>query len=65
MDLISPSLLANILKHSKKCHKRFCLGVGEWTKFSDESSEVPKLKRPKKKLKLSVKGQGKLMAICG
>ena len=56
IDLISPSLLANILKRSKKCHERFRLGVGERTESSDESSaenESPKSKPPKK-LKLSV-----------
>jgi len=51
-----PSLLANILNRSKKCHEWFRLGMGEWTESSDESStenEVPTLK-PLKKLKLSV-----------
>jgi len=28
MDLISLSLLANIPKHSKKCHEWFRLGMG-------------------------------------
>ena len=61
-DLISPSLLANILKHLKKCHECFHLGTGERTESSDKSSaetKVPKSK-PLKKLKLSVpkdKGQ--------
>ena len=57
MDLISPSLLTNIQKHSKKHHEWFCLGMGEWTKSSDKSSaesEVPKWKPLKKKVKLSV-----------
>ena len=57
MDLISPSLSVNIQKCSKKRHKRFCLGMGEWTKSSDKSSaesEVPKWKPLKKKLKISV-----------
>jgi len=55
MDLISPSLLAIILKRSKKCHERFRLCAGERTESSNESSaknEVPKLKPLK--LKLSV-----------
>ena len=49
--------LANIQKRSKKCHKRFRLGMGEWTNLSDNSSaenEVPKWKPLQKKLKLSV-----------
>ena len=57
MDLISPSLSANIQKRSKKCHKQFCLGMGERTELSDESSaesEAPMSKPLKKKLKLSV-----------
>ena len=57
MDLISPSLLANIQKCSKKRHERFCLGMEEWTELSNKSSsesEVPKWKPLKKKLKLSV-----------
>ena len=51
------SLLANILKNSKKYHKQFRLGMGELTKLSGESSaesEAPKLKPLKKTLKLSV-----------
>jgi len=57
MDLISPSLLANIQKRSKKRHEWFCLGMGEWIESSDKSStesEVRKWKPLKKKLKLSV-----------
>ena len=57
MDLISPSLLANIQKRSKKRHEHFRLGMGEWTESSDKSSaesEVPKWKPLKKKLKFSV-----------
>jgi len=64
MDLISPSLLANIPKRSKKCHEQFHLGMGKRTESSDESSEeneAPKLK-PLKKLKLI---KEKSMAICG
>jgi len=68
MDLISSSLLANIQKCSKKCHKQFRLGMGERIESSDESSaenKAPKSK-PSKKLKLSVpKDKGKSMAICG
>jgi len=68
MDLISPSLSVNIQKCSKKRHKQFCLGMGEWTKSSDKSStesEVPKWKPLKKNVKLSMpKKQGKSMAIC-
>ena len=44
-ELILPSLLANISKHSKDCHKQFRLDMGEWTESSDVSStesEVPK-----------------------
>ena len=57
MNLISPSLLVNIQKCSKKRHEWFRLGMGEWTESSDKSSaesEVPKWKPLKKKLKLSV-----------
>ena len=57
MDLIFPSLLANIQKCSKKCHERFPLGMGEWTESSDKrsaESEVPKWKQLEKKLKFSV-----------
>ena len=57
MDLLSPSILANIQKRSKKHHEWFRLGMGEWTKSSDKSStesEVPKWKPLKKNLKLSV-----------
>ena len=49
--LISPSLLANIPKCSKECHKRFRLDMGEWTESNDDSStesEAPKLNPPKK-----------------
>ena len=36
-ELISPSLLANIPRHSKECHERFqCLDMGEWTESSDK-----------------------------
>ena len=61
-ELISPSLLTNILKRSKECHERFRLDTGEWTESSDESStesEAPKLNAPKKYLKLSLSKEGK------
>ena len=60
VELISPSLLANIPKCSNYCHEPFRLDTGEWTELTDESyteSEAPNSNPPKKKLSLLMEGK--------
>ncbi len=62
-DCISPALLARVpRKRSKDAHKRFKLGLDEWTESSsseEESSEKENQGQVRKRLKLSLDKKGK------
>ena len=57
--IISESLLAKIPeKHSKEAHKRFNLGLGDWTESSSKEETEKENQAWKLKLTLNKKGKG-------
>ena len=53
MAVVSPGLLVTVPKRSKDAHRRFELGLGEWTESSEDEKENDP-PAPRNKLKLTL-----------